>query len=572
MDGKEALRPAGRARSERPAAAARPTTGTPRFGASPPHALLALQRRVGNRAVASVLDSPARARPGPPTRAALALLGGQLPTATGPSAAAAAAGLARTPDLFAVDARPGIHESDAVPVHDSAQSHRAAAAMGVHAYTFRGEVALGAGLDESGGPGRSAVLAHELAHARQTQGATQVSDAATAESAVQHGHDGVGADPDVPHGLFWLIPVAAAAYVLLRPNVANAPSPEDVASGNLQPSVSELQVAGEALALFAVPGGIASGLARAGYGVVAAAGVSGAGSAMAFRGVQDVGAGEFSGTRAYIIDAGTGAVIGVVVGGAVRIFGGAGGAASGQSPNLVHFTTPEAQAAIMARSESGQLIGQLRGRTGIWALTDDALQQAPWQRAARATMSTSTAQAPVAVPAGAAGQFSRAVPVGPVSGWQYAMGVYRAPAGSVAMASGQFTAAGQIMPNIRGLIFPYGADAALWISVAAFGLQGDASATAEERGIRTLLPSFPPAVRPVIESNLSVRETTRSDGPFVILPGMLGAEAAVAGAQGSYDPVAQVCHGPEDDQSRPDESGGAPPAVIYVAPFWQPSE
>lgn len=556
MDRKESLRPATRPR------VAAPGPAGPKQSAGVAHPVLALQRRAGNRAVTAVLDSPSRARPTVPTRAALDLVSGRLPSPTVDRTAVARTGLTGQPDTFAVV--PEVQADDAVPVHDSAQSHRAAAEMGVHAYTYRGEIALGAGLDESGGPGRSAVLAHELAHARQMQRHPHAGSEA-AERAVQQGEGGVGANPEVPHSLFWLIPVAAGAYVLLRPNVANAPTPQDVAQGNLQPSVSELQVAGEALALFAVPGGVSAGLARAGYGVLAAAGVGGAASAVSFRGVQDAGAGEFSGTRAYIVDAGTGAVIGVVVGGAVRIFSGARPPAPRSSPNLVHFTTPEAQAAIMT-TESGQLVGQLRGGTGIWALTDDALQQAPWQRAARATMGTSTAQASVAIPAEATAAFTRAVPVGPVSGWQYAMGVYRAPAGSISMASGQFTPAGRIMPNLRGLVFPYGADAAVWVSVTAFGLQGDASATAEERGIRSLLPSFPPAVRPVVESNLDVRETTRSDGPFVVLPGLVGVDEAVAGAQGSYDPVAEVCYPPET-QSHPEDAGG-PPAVIYVAPYW----
>ena len=158
--------------------------------------------------------------------------------------------------------------------------------------------------------------------------------------------------------------------------------------------------------------------------------------------------------------------------------------------------------------------------------------------------------------------------MGPVSGWQYAMGVYRAPAGAINMASGQFTAAGGILPNIRGLIFPYGADAALWISAAGVGLSGGETATAEERGIRTLLPRFPASVRPAIESNLSIRESSRADGPFVVLPGVIGAEAAAAGAEGSYDPVAQVCYGPEADRSTQPDPGAGPPAMIYVAPFW----
>ncbi|MEH1127350.1 eCIS core domain-containing protein [Micromonospora sp. CPCC 206061] len=460
----------------------------------------------------------------------------------------------------------------AVPIHDGPTSHAAAARMGVHAYTFRGQVALGAGLDEQGGPGRDATIDHELVHAQQMRAGGLVVSAADAESAAVRGDHRVRVDPDTPQGLFWLIPVAVGAYILLRPNVANAPSPADVKAGRVQPSVSELQVAGEALALFAVPGGVSTALARAGYGVVTAMALGGAASSISFRGVQDVGGGEFSGVEAYIVDAATGAVIGAVIGGAVRIYGGpqALGAPSAK-PDLVHFTTVESQQAILATSESGQAIGQLSGRTGIWALTDDALGQAPWVRATRATMPVKTAQAAVPIPPAAAGQFSRAVPLGPVSAYQYAMGVYRAPAGAVSMATGEFTAAGGMFANIRGLIFPYGADAAIWISAAA--LSGPPSGTADERGIRTLLPSLPPLLRPAIEQQSSMTESTRSDGPFVVLPNMISAEAAIAGANGSYDPVAQVCYAPEPatDEAQSLTMPAAPPAIIYVAPFWPTS-
>lgn len=460
-----------------------------------------------------------------------------------------------------------------MPVHDTPQSHRAAAQLGAHAYSLHGEIALGAGLEDPDGPGREATLAHEMSHVRQMRSDGPVSDVDEAEAAVDNGTEGLRVDPDRPHGLWWVIPVAIGVYILLRPNVANAPTPEDVREGRLQPSVSEAQVVGEALALFAVPGGVASGLARAGYGVIAAAAIGGAVSSASYRGVQDLGAGEFSGTRAYVVDAGTGAVIGVVVGGGVRLFGGPQALGSaGRQPGLVHFTTSEAQGAILATSESGQLVGQLRGGTGIWALSDDALQQAPWQRAARATMGLDTAQAPVLIPQQAAGQFTRAVPIGPLSGYQYAMGVYRAPAGAISMATGEFSASGRFLPNIRGLIYPYGADAAIWISAGAAGLSGPASATAGDRGIRTLLPGLPRALRPTIEGNVSMVESARSDGPFVVLPQLLTEQAAVAGAEGSYDPVAQVCYGPEADRSTQPEESGGPMAVIYVAPFWNGSD
>ncbi len=69
-----------------------------------------------------------------------------------------------------------------------------------------------------------------------------------------------------------------------------------------------------------------------------------------------------------------------------------------------------------------------------------------------------------------------------------------------------------------------------------------------------------------------MRESTRADGPFVVLPNMLTADAAAAGAKVSYDPVAEVCYGPEGNQSAQPDPSTVPPAVIYVAPHWPTGE
>ena len=513
-----------------------------------------------NQALALLAARSAPARSTPPTAAALRVLAAHPPGRVVDRRTTAVAGLSAAMTLLPAPA--GQRPREVVPVHDGPAAHRAAAHLGVHAYTFRHAVVLGAGLDEAGGPGRAATLAHELAHAQQMRSTGPRASDTDVETAAAQGRTDVAADPETPYGLFWLIPVAAAAYVLLRPNVANAPSRADVAAGRTRKSVSELQVAGEAFALFGVPGGIASGLARAGYGVLTATALSGAASSVAFRGVQDAGAGDFSGVQAYVVDAATGAVVGLVVGGALRLVGGP--AALGPrapNPGLVHFTSVEGQQSILRTSRTGQAVGDLRGGTGIWALPEDALLQAPWQRAARATMSTSTAQAGVGIPEAASGHFTRAVPLGPVSAYQYLMGVYRAPAGAISMASGQFTPAGGVLADLRGLVFPYGVDAAIWISAAA--VSGPPSATAEERGIRGLLRAWPPEVRTAVEAQPRVRESVRSDGPFVVLPQVLSPAEALAGARGGYDPVARVCYAASTPQQS-SAQGRTQPTVIYV--------
>lgn len=521
---------------------------------------LVLQRKAGNRATSKLLsptDVPA-ALGAAPNALSLSEYLSHRPLGPTEQSEIAADGLRSSVSEEVHDSR-----GRPVAVHDGPQAHQAAARIGAHAYAYRQQIVLGA----TGALGRAAVLEHELAHVEQMRsGLPSASQEATEEAAAK-GRSDVGADEGIPHGLWWLIPVAVGVYIVLRPGVANAPTPEDVEQNRLRPSVSEVQVAGEALALFAVPGGVTSALARAGYGVITAMALGGASSAMAFRGVQDVGAGEFSGVQAYVVDAATGAVIGTVVGGTVRLFAGAGALGpAGPRPNLVHFTTRESQAAILSTTESGQAIGQLRGSTGIWALTDDALQQPMWLRAARGTIPLRSAQAPVAIPPEAAAQFSRAVPVGPVSLYQYVAGVYRAPAGAISMATGELTATSRMLPNIRGLIFPYGADAAIWFSAAAVS---PPSATANERGIRSLLVPTPPAIRQAAQAHLGDPDSSRSDGPFIALSNLIGADQAIAGALGAYDPVRQVCGGPEASAGVEQPSGAPPPPmVILVAPLW----
>jgi hypothetical protein len=363
----------------------------------------------------------------------------------------------------------------------------------------------------------------------------------------------LSADPEDIQGWWFVVPLIAGAYVLLRPNVANAPAP----GGKTQRSVSELQVAGEALALFGVPGGVTQGLARAGYGVIAAYGIGGAASAVSFRGVQDIGAGEFSGVEAYVIDGVTGGVIGVVIGGVFRPYGNLRGPRPASEP-LVHLTN--------ARGATGiQGSGVLRGSGGIYALPAGAANQSAAMRVLRTLLRPSQTARSVAVPTNASGIFTRPTPIGPLSAYQRLMGVYRAPAGQINLLTGQFTASGSRLANLTGQFFPYAVDGMIWVTAAHVGSTlSPTTPGGRERG-------FTPALRSLLAGRAPLPETERSDGPFIFVdPG--------AGMEGATEPDALSTEeenyglgpgpwSPEAiEEARQRQAAQPMPGVIFVQP------
>lgn len=74
--------------------------------------------------------------------------------------------------------------------------------------------------------------------------------------------------------------------------------------------------------LFAVPEASFTVAGRLGLGFYGSMAVAGATSTMGMRAVGDVSSGQFSGVQTYIIDGATGAVIGVIVPGGIRLFRG----------------------------------------------------------------------------------------------------------------------------------------------------------------------------------------------------------------------------------------------------------
>ena len=216
-------------------------------------------------------------------------------------------------------------------IHDDPVARLAAATLGTHAFCLGNHIFLGPTIDTGIGPSLAHALSHELTHAVQIKKgsssgrnhpllfvekeADKVTTNQDLKSGVQY-----GAKADEIYGLWWLLPLAAAAYVMLRPNVANAPGPDD----KTYPRVSELQVAGEAFALFYIPGAAYQIGGRLGLGFLSRSALAGASATTTFRAVHDISEGRFSGVQVYVFDAATGAVIGVIVPGGIRLIGRAG--------------------------------------------------------------------------------------------------------------------------------------------------------------------------------------------------------------------------------------------------------
>lgn len=197
---------------------------------------------------------------------------------------------------------------------------------GVRGLAVGNQIVLGQGTSAD----REAVLRHELVHLAQVQSARNgvpVADIGTIEAeadeiarmpCAREVH--IGAAPDRCYALVWFVALGAATYILLRPNVANAPGPDDP----VLPSVDSGQILGEAFAIFVVPGGALKLGGRLGLGFLGSTALAGASGNISLRAVGDMSRGKASPPLMYLFDATTGAVIGFVVPGGVRLVGQAG--------------------------------------------------------------------------------------------------------------------------------------------------------------------------------------------------------------------------------------------------------
>jgi hypothetical protein len=180
-------------------------------------------------------------------------------------------------------------------INEDAAASRRCAVRGVVAYADRSGIHLSNFVKRQTLLGQ-AVIVHELAHMVQLYNGTAggpfdppalLEHEATAveRGALRSLSDIAGkASPESALPLWWLIPIAAGVYSLLRPSAANAPAPAD----KVYPSVSTGQVAAEALALFAIPGAGYAISGRLGLGWISSSAISGSLATTSFRGVHDV--------------------------------------------------------------------------------------------------------------------------------------------------------------------------------------------------------------------------------------------------------------------------------------------
>jgi hypothetical protein len=211
-------------------------------------------------------------------------------------------------------------------VHRDSASRRAARMVGAAGFSRGNRIFLG----ECPAERLEMVLRHELVHLAQVQVALQTSivaplDAIEYEAEVIGGLPVAlpvrcGADPNRIHPILWFVALGVGLYVLLRPGTANAPGPEDTPVRS--PSVG--QIISEAICLFVVPGGAIGIGGRLGLGFLGRSALAGAATTTSLRITGDVAQGSPSSPLMYIFDIVTGAAIGWVVPGGVRLIGRAG--------------------------------------------------------------------------------------------------------------------------------------------------------------------------------------------------------------------------------------------------------
>ncbi len=208
-------------------------------------------------------------------------------------------------------------------VHRDRAAHAAAAIAQAHGFVRGNRVVLADLLADQ----LDAVLRHELVHLAQVQLARHSGDVASAEL-VEVEATAIGAQPvasPVQHGagvfdihrIAWFIAIGIGGYILLRPGVANAPGPGD----QIEAGPSTGQIFGEAISLFAIPGGAFALGGRLGLGFLGRAALAGASGNVGLRATNDVSRGAASSPLLYVFDATTGAVIGFIVPGGIRLIG-----------------------------------------------------------------------------------------------------------------------------------------------------------------------------------------------------------------------------------------------------------
>jgi len=211
-------------------------------------------------------------------------------------------------------------------VHHDAAARQAAGLLGAEGFVRHDRIFLGNHQPEQ----LEAILRHELVHLAQVQVALRRGRVAP-PAAVEREAEVIsgltvalparyGASPHRIYPIVWFIVIGVGLYVLLRPSVANAPGPGD----RIEQSPSTGQIVAEALCFFAIPGGALALGGRIGLGFLGSSALAGAATNLGLRVTGDVARGAASSPSMYLFDLTTGAILGFLVVGGLRLIGQAG--------------------------------------------------------------------------------------------------------------------------------------------------------------------------------------------------------------------------------------------------------
>lgn len=209
-------------------------------------------------------------------------------------------------------------------VHSDRAAHEAAAKLGVPAFVLSGHIFLG---DMSPNI-REPVLRHELVHLAQVQLARQTGRIAPSAKVEQEAEDisalpvalpaQFGAHPHQAHPIFWVPIIVGAmivAYICTDSTPANAPGPKE----KVLPRKNDLQPYGDAILMFAVPAGAFSIGGRLGFGFLRNSVFANALTLPSIRAYHDFNDRRLSPPSYYLFDTVTGALLGFVMGGGVKL-------------------------------------------------------------------------------------------------------------------------------------------------------------------------------------------------------------------------------------------------------------
>ena len=169
-------------------------------------------------------------------------------------------------------------------------------------------------------------------------------------------------------------------YVLFYPKPANAPGPKD----EVEPAPSDVKILGEAICLFAIPGGAMALGTKLGIGFLGSSALAGAATGAGLRAVSDADYGKASPPLLYLYDIGTGAALGFIVPGGFRLIGQTGTQAFDRLATLgftqsdISLTKILAQRAADTPLTAAEAQQVLRAHPKITASTDAVFVSLGW--------------------------------------------------------------------------------------------------------------------------------------------------------------------------------------------------